>query len=66
MAEKTIKYWNSQIKTNQSFLGKVLDICDIAKISQKELRDYWLKSEYGLIYILDKVRKNKTFIQYNK
>ena len=51
--------WELQMKTNQSFLGRVNDICNLLNIKRSELKKYWCKSEWGLIYILKFARENK-------
>lgn len=56
---KTETQWQSQMDFNGSFRGRVLEICDLTNIKKEELRDHWINSKYGLIYILDYVRKYK-------
>lgn len=49
--EKTNKNWDKEMLNNRSFYEGAWDICNILNISMKELKEYWLSVDFGLIYI---------------
>lgn len=51
MVEKTKKQWDKEMINNQSFYGRAFDICNILNITIKDLKEYWLNVDFGLIYI---------------
>ena len=64
---KTTKKWDYEMVHNQSFYGRVKDICNILNIEIRELRDYWLSVDFGLIYIKEYALKfNSLPEQYSR